>query len=38
MDNTMTPEEREIAIFYVALSAIIGMLVLAAIYTYAITP
>lgn len=34
----MTPEEREMAIFYVALSAIIALVVLAVIYTYAITP
>jgi hypothetical protein len=34
----MTPEERETALFYTAMSCIIGLLVLAAIYTYAITP
>ena len=34
----MTPEEREMAIFYVALAGIIAMVVLAAIYTYAVTP
>jgi hypothetical protein len=34
----MTPEERELAIFYVTIAAILGVLVVAAIYTYAIMP
>jgi len=33
----MTPEEREIAIYYVTLSGIAAIIVLALIYTYAIS-
>jgi hypothetical protein len=34
----MTPEEREMAIFYVSLATFLAIVVLALIYTYAITP
>jgi hypothetical protein len=34
----MTPEEREASIFYVALATFLAIVVLAIIYTYAITP
>jgi hypothetical protein len=34
----MTPEEREASIFYVALATFFAIVVLAIIYTYAITP
>jgi hypothetical protein len=33
----MTPEDREVAIFYVALSGIFAIVMLALIYTYAIS-
>jgi len=33
----MTPEDRELAIFYVTLSGIFAIVVLALIYTYAIS-
>jgi hypothetical protein len=34
----MTPEEREASIFYVTLSTFAAIVLLALIYTYAITP
>jgi hypothetical protein len=34
----MTPEEREASIFYVALATFLAIVLLALIYTYAITP